>query len=269
MTTKRQQFSRWIAILGVGALALTACADPVSGRAVADPGVVSTDSQSDPSTVNKPDPTPSTTSGPSSSESSSSSSSASSTSSSSSESEDPQEPTDDPPEPTDGEDEGSSPAPTGDETPPGTTLAITDSATMPLEYAGENGIFTFSDIKAVQGTAEDWKKLGAEEETAGLSPWYVSFTVTQVGGDLKFEYSDFGFEIDGVTDQGRELEIAIVSGGEVGCESGYYKPGYALGDSYTTCAVWQTDDRAKLVQLEFRGDYDGPYYESPVVWTVS
>lgn len=266
MFSTRQQFSRWVAILGVGALALTACADPVSGRAVAQPGAASTQSAAAPSTVARPSSSAPTTSSSSSSSKSSSSSSASSSSSSSTP---PEENTATPPEETTAPGDTGAAAPTGDETPPGTTLALTDPATLPVTFIDDTGTFTFSDFKVVQGSVDDWAKLEVEPgTTAGLAPWYVSFTVTQISGKVTFEYSDFISEIRGVTDQGRDLDYSYAYGSSVGCESGYFRDGYAIGDSYTTCTVFQTDDRAKVVQLEFRGEYDGPYYDNPVVWTV-
>lgn len=266
MFSTRQQFSRWVAIFGVGALALTACAEPVPGRAVAQPGANSTQSAADPSTVARPSSSAPTTSSSSSSSESSSRSSASSASSSTSP---PAENTQTPPEETTAPEDTGAAAPTGDETPPGTTLALTDPATLPVTFIDDTGNFTFSDFKVVQGSTDDWAKLDVEPgTTAGLAPWYISFTVTQVSGPANFEYSDFITEIDGVTDQGRDLEYSYGYGSSVGCESGYFKDGYSVGDSYTTCTVFQTDDRAKVVQLEFRGEYDGPYYDNPVVWTV-
>ncbi|AZI57381.1 hypothetical protein EH165_03605 [Nakamurella antarctica] len=262
LTSTRFAQRWWVAMGALGLLIVSACASEVGGTAIAEPGAVPTSK-----TISSP-----TSATPSKSSSSSGSTSATAGTTQTTTSNSPtSEPTTESSDPqSSASDDGSGLPPEGSEgqTPPGAVLKLTDPATLRIEYF-DTGIFTFTGFSIVQGTAEDWVKYGVDPATTvGLLPWVVRVTVKQEAGPLTFQYSSVESDIRIITDQGRELNYSTAYGSD-DCKGDYYTDAYVLGDSYTTCTIYEGDDRAKVVKLEWNGSYDGPYYDNPVTWTVA
>ncbi|AZI58886.1 hypothetical protein EH165_12790 [Nakamurella antarctica] len=255
-TAAKQRSARrvWVAMTAVALLTASACGSEVSGNTSTEGGATSPGTISSPAAPTSQSPaTESSSTDPSSSETPPSDEPNSGT------------PTSSP------SDDGSGVPPKGGEgqTQPGATLSLTDTATLRSEFAGDAGIFTYTDFKIVQGTVEDWFELGVDSTSVvGLVPWYVTVTIKQEEGALAFAYANLESDIRPVTDLGEMVLNAGGYGERVGCLPAFYNDGYVLGDSYTTCSVWKVSETEKIAGLTWTGGYDGPYYENPVKWVV-
>lgn len=154
-------------------------------------------------------------------------------------------------------------------TEPGKQLKYGESATVPVTYAGADGIFTLSNLTVTKGSEADWATLGVDlSDAQGEEPWYVKMTLKQEsGGD--FSYTSVQNDLWAYTADGDlifsefppETENTI-------CPDSYAPEGFTVGSSYEACTILSVNVGESVDRVQFEGDYseDNPYTDSPIVW---
>ncbi|MBB3666345.1 MULTISPECIES: hypothetical protein [Prauserella salsuginis group] len=167
-------------------------------------------------------------------------------------------------EPADGGDVSA--LPVDDEvTAPGTTLEVGERAVVPFEYTGDKKgtvAITVTDIK--KGSHDDLpKKSDGSSADERITPYYIEFTVENVGGDeLKYSRVDLDGRLAGGDSTGAVL---TVMGGVDQCESESAPSEFdEQGASYESCTI-QGSARGDVTEVHFTESPD--YEENPVVWT--
>lgn len=166
----------------------------------------------------------------------------------------------DPPTSTSAE-EPTSEAPAGDTTatPGGTKLKFGERAVIPSDDDGTIGITVTAIEPGDQAAFEE--KFG--ENAKGTVPFYVKYTVTNVGGT---DLSDttlaalYGSTVAGETTTG----VALI-GDLPACESVRSPEDFtAAGATYESCELVATPAGESLVEVGYEED---DYDENPIVWT--
>jgi hypothetical protein len=173
----------------------------------------------------------------------------------------PTSPTEDPPTSTSSE-ESSTEAPAGDTTatPGGTKLKFGEQAVVP--YNVDEGTVGIT-VTAIQPGDQAAFEQQFGENAKGTVPFYVKYTVTNVGGT---DLSDttlaalYGSTVPGETTTG----VALI--GEMpGCESIRSPEDFtAAGATYESCELVAAPAGESLAEVGYEED---DYEENPIVWT--
>lgn len=157
---------------------------------------------------------------------------------------------------------------TGDETPPGTELAIGDTAVLPLTYGTEGSAtveMTVTGIK--EGTAADLKAAKVKN-AADYAPFYVTvdMKILEVGPAGFGGYTP-GSDVDGLIGDTKAGSL-IVLGDFAPCDSGGFEYDAAAGDTATSCVPALATKGSVVDGAQLHGgsdDYD-QFDGEPVVW---
>lgn len=161
-------------------------------------------------------------------------------------------------------------------TPPGTQLSYGQSATVPVSWAGEDGVLTISDLSVTQGTEADWEALGADPaDSDGERPWYLKVTLKQEsGGDFAFLSADSLFWPYNTSDESIGSPSFYEDDNPL-CPYTDAGDSFKVGDTYTACIVLSVYDDETIDRVQFEGDIDSglvdnsagaAYVDSPIVW---
>lgn len=133
------------------------------------------------------------------------------------------------------EDEASSApeAGSGDLTPPGTDLAIGESAVVKGDFAGEPITVEVTVTAVDEGTSDDIADIGLDENPEDFTPFYIKVDATLIDGDGS-SY-DPAADFDGfVGDTGAGTLITF--GEFEPCNGESFEPDAQPGDTISTCA---------------------------------
>ncbi|GAA1192621.1 hypothetical protein [Prauserella alba] len=150
-------------------------------------------------------------------------------------------------------------------TAPGTKLKVGERAVVPFEYTDDKKgtvAITVTDVK--KGSPSDLpKKSDGSSIDERITPYYIEFTVENVGGDdLKYSRVDLDGRLAGGDSTGAVL---TVMGGVDQCESEDASSEFnEQGASYESCTI-QGSARGDVAEVHFTESPD--YEENPVVWT--
>ncbi|ASR39660.1 hypothetical protein BAY61_25610 [Prauserella marina] len=152
-----------------------------------------------------------------------------------------------------------------DMTPPGTELAVGETAVLPFPDAPEPGGVLGVTVTGIErGEAADIASFG--EDAEGLVPYYIKVKVENLSGtDLSF--AQIGMRA--LTADGESTGAFATSGTEVEgkCEAQEAPPGFtAAGATFETCVLDAAEDGTEVTQAEF-GDLE-EYAAAPIIWTA-
>lgn len=152
-----------------------------------------------------------------------------------------------------------------DVTAPGTELKVGERAVVPFEYTDDTkGTIAITVTGIEKGSASDLpEKSDGSSVDSRITPYYISFTVENVGGDdLKYSRVDLDGRLAGGDSTGAVLTVV---GGVDQCESESAPSEFnEQGASYESCTI-EGSARGDVTEAHFT---DAPDYEdNPVVWT--
>ncbi len=155
-------------------------------------------------------------------------------------------------------------------TAPGTALRITDPATLPISYAFNDAVVTFSAMSLTMGDIADWPTLGSQDgQDNGDVPWYLRVTITQVaGGDLS--NGNLDEDLQAYTSAGDLVEPTFdIDYANTLCPKTATATDFTIGSSYTSCIVLSGISGDTLNKVTYEGGSSfQKYFDSPVVWTT-
>ncbi|MFW6776044.1 hypothetical protein ACOACO_17305 [Nocardioides sp. CPCC 205120] len=148
----------------------------------------------------------------------------------------------------------------GELTEPGTELALGDTATVPMSYAGEDGVIEVTVTEIREGDPAD---LADVENSEGMTPWHITYEIAGVenaeaiGGML--------LSLDGLTASGDSAaQLISFSGGIGGCDSESAESDWD-GSSFETCNTVVSAE--PVTQAAYgEGDDYSLILGTPVVW---
>ncbi|MGO1544951.1 MAG: hypothetical protein ACTHXA_11515 [Gulosibacter sp.] len=175
-------------------------------------------------------------------------------------------------EPAESEDESgdTGAAPSGDVTAPGTELAFGESAIVPVEYAGEEGLVQITPIAIVAGDPADLDVLDLGPQGEGITPYYIEVEVSGVDETSAniSSYSANG-DLDSLLESGDDGDLVSIIGSWDPCPTENAPSDFGPGVSFTTCVPGFSNSDMAITGIQF-SPFTGEYNElegAPVVWT--
>ena len=162
-------------------------------------------------------------------------------------------------------------------TPPGTHLAVGQSAVLPFHVPYKGSIPARVTVTAIEpGSLAEFQQAGFKvpADAADRKPYYVSYTVTALGGsDLGGNSLGMLYGLDDRNDEHSEtLTMSNFSGARFDrCRQDSFKNGAGNGSSYSSCKIFLVQNTGAITGLRFKGggDENAAYFRNPVVWTTS
>jgi hypothetical protein len=161
-----------------------------------------------------------------------------------------------------------------DMTPPGSQLAVGQSAVLPLHLPYKGSIPAQVTVTAIDaGTLAEFQAAGFKvpPDAMDRKPYYVSYTVTALGdADLSGNSLGMLFGLDDRNEEHMEtLTMSNFSGARFDrCKQGTFKNGDRNGSSYQSCKIFLVNANGAITGVRFKGggDENQAYFQSPVVW---
>ncbi|EIE99084.1 hypothetical protein [Saccharomonospora glauca] len=143
-------------------------------------------------------------------------------------------------------------------TPPGTELKLGETATIPYTYGSSKGTIGITVTEIEKGSEAD---LADFENAEGLVPYFVKFTVENVGGtDLSFSTVD----LQPVAANGELTGVFVTGDIEGKCVTASAEADFkTAGASYESCSVVGSWPGVDVVGAAYNRD---DYAEKPIVW---
>ncbi|TDC98437.1 hypothetical protein [Actinomadura sp. 7K507] len=147
-------------------------------------------------------------------------------------------------------------------TPPGTKLRLGQRAVVPFEYAGRTGTIGIT-VTAIQRGDQAAFQQRFGSRAAGMAPYYIRYTVENVGGtDLSRSSAPL---LGGVGPDGGSTG-AVVIGSLPGCERGRPDESFAAaGAKYQTCRLQAARSGGAVAGAEYE-EREGGYRDNPIMW---
>lgn len=144
---------------------------------------------------------------------------------------------------------------TGAQAKPGQLFPIGKPATVPFASGSTKGTVAIAVTSIAKGSAADLKALGLGDRVKGMVPYYIHYTVKNLGAkDLSFTSAS---HIRGLLADGSEAQDVSVIGDFAKCPSDSAPSGFTTGHSYATCALaLAPNTTAKVAGAEW---WDDPY----------
>lgn len=153
----------------------------------------------------------------------------------------------------------------GEVTQPGTSLAIGEPATIPIEYSDNQGLASVTVVGIEEGDLAAMADFDLDDGVEGNVPYYVTFSMTKVSGG---ELSGAGPESEagGLLDDGTPAQELSLIGSFEPCDTQYADEEFDAGETYESCRVYMAPEGSAVTSVEYHGDYGGDYYETPIIW---
>lgn len=153
----------------------------------------------------------------------------------------------------------------GEITPPGTELAVGDTATLPVTFAGDDATLDLTVTGIEEGENSDLDSLDFSEDISDLVPYYITVDMTVVEADEGFGSYEPGGDMGGLIGDVDASWVGIAGDFEP-CQSESFELNVQPGDSVTTCLVAGSIESAGPVDgADFTGSLD-EYGDAPVIW---
>lgn len=162
----------------------------------------------------------------------------------------------------------SAPSASGEATPPGTGLAVGESALLLLEKSSSAiGLVEVTVDGVREGTQAELDSLELGEDAEGLLPWYVDVTYTKVGDDADLGSSVLDTELDVFTTEGAPAASVIAFSAFEPCNDQSAPTEFTDGTTYSSCLLVAVRAGSTVGSVEF-APFDTDYSDAPVVWTA-
>ncbi|MER7113241.1 hypothetical protein ABT332_01985 [Saccharomonospora azurea] len=144
-------------------------------------------------------------------------------------------------------------------TPPGTTLKVGETATVPYRYGESEGTIAITVTDIVKGEKGDLADFGDGAE--GLVPFFVKYTVENVGGtDLAYS----SLNLQAVASDGDYTGVFVTGDVEGKCVTASADADFSTaGAFYESCSVQAAHPGREVAGAAFDRD---DYSDDPVVW---
>lgn len=149
----------------------------------------------------------------------------------------------------------------GDLTEPGSTLSIGDTATVPYDYAGEEGVIEVTVVSIEEGSPEDLADVDGDVE--GLTAYYVTYEIT--GVENAENLGGMSLSLDGLdADDNPGTGIISFTGGVDGCESESAESDWD-GSTWQDCALIASAEPIEKAIFAEGDDYSW-YDDNQITW---
>jgi hypothetical protein len=168
----------------------------------------------------------------------------------------------------------SAPAAAGEFTAPDTKLKLGEKALVPFVSQKKGGTLGLTATGIKKGAAADLAPLKLGDRAKGLTPFYITFKVTNESG-TDFSYASMWLT-NGVLADGSTAQKLSVIGDFAPCENNSADKAFTTkGASYETCVVALASGGAEVTGVEYYGSKiddavmagTPSYTLNPVVWT--
>ncbi|MDN7122873.1 hypothetical protein INN71_15915 [Nocardioides sp. ChNu-153] len=145
-------------------------------------------------------------------------------------------------------------------TEPGAQLKLGETATVPMSYAGEDGVIEVTVTEIREGDPAD---LADVEDSDGMTPWHISYEIS--GVENAEAIGGMQLSLDGLTAAGDSAaQLISFSGGIGGCETESAASDWD-GSAFETCNTVVSAE--PVTQAAFgEGDDYSLILGSPVIW---
>ncbi|WP_432514847.1 hypothetical protein [Kineococcus sp. SYSU DK001] len=153
-------------------------------------------------------------------------------------------------------------------TAPGTELRLGAPATLPVELSGTTGTYTVTVEAIERGTDAELADLDLGDQVAGMSPFYVRYTVTGGQNAAALRGTDITQDISALLPDGSEATPVILFQEWDRCAHGDQGVDFTEGSTYQTCNVFVAPSSLEITTAQFSSydtDYDS-YDGKPVTW---
>jgi hypothetical protein len=175
----------------------------------------------------------------------------------------------------------SSPAATaaGALTPPGTHLAVGQSATLgwvpaeiDLKPGAHKGLMIAVTVKSIEkGTIADFANVQLDAAQKKDTPYYVKVHFTALGSVAPPSDSDPAITLDGIDDRGQTQSSLIFLGTFDRCDDASAPKPFTSGKSYDTCLTYLVPGGGSIQKMQWangpsNGTAVSAYFDKPVIW---
>lgn len=155
-------------------------------------------------------------------------------------------------------------------TPPGTELAIGESAIVQWDYTDEaSGLVKVTAVSITQGEESDLDELDLGENASGMTPYYVEVEVEGLDdASSSLAYASPSSDFDALLENGEDAVPLIVFGSWDKCPGGSTDSEFGPGQVFTTCVPGLSNTDMPVAGLQwapYEGDYNSVDGE-PIVW---
>ncbi|MFF0220325.1 hypothetical protein [Streptomyces vinaceus] len=149
---------------------------------------------------------------------------------------------------------GGGQAPAAGQAKPGQTFKIGETAQVPFNYGStKGGTIALTVTSVEQGQPADLDSLKLGDKVKGMIPYYVRYTVKNVG-TVDLSYASVG-HMKGLLPDGSEAQGVSVIGTFDKCKDESLPKGFTNGQTQTSCAIALAPSaQTKVVGAEYWGD---------------
>jgi hypothetical protein len=164
-------------------------------------------------------------------------------------------------------------------TPPGTHLALGQSATLgwvpaeiDLKPGAHKGLMIQVTVKSIEkGTIADFANVQLDAAQKKDTPYYVKVHFTALGSVAPPSDSDPAITLDGIDDRGQTQSSLIFLGTFDRCDDASAPKPFTNGKSYDTCLTYLVPGGGSIQKMQWaNGPSNGTdvsaYFDKPVVW---
>ncbi|MDQ1102981.1 hypothetical protein [Nocardioides zeae] len=149
----------------------------------------------------------------------------------------------------------------GELTEPGSDLALGDTATVPFDYAGNEGVIEITVVEIREGDPADVADVDGAE---GMTPYHVTYEVT--GVESPENLGGMVISLDGLTADGNDTSQLINFGNGVGgCDEESPDTDWD-GSTFETCDTFLSDQAVTQVAFAEGDDYS-LWDDTQVIWS--
>jgi hypothetical protein len=148
----------------------------------------------------------------------------------------------------------------------GTELAIGQGASFPFDYGDSSGEIEMTVTEIEEGSAADLDVLDLGDEAAGMTPYYIRTTITNVGDtELSFVSPN---SLKGVLpDGGHATDVSII-GDFAPCPNESSPSDFTNGDSYEACDVVLVNEAQEIAGAQYWGEPYGLMDGEGLYWML-
>lgn len=165
------------------------------------------------------------------------------------------------------EEPSAAPEPAGENTAPGTTLKVGDTATLPMENGTKTGVVRVTVTGVDEGTQAELKSLNIKEDVSGMTPYYVKVSAEIVSGDMAgLEPTTDLDAYAGAQGLGQVIEFGEFKP----CNGETFEYDAKPGATVESCSIQLAPKGASPDRVEYT-EFDTPYDSTdgkPVTWNL-
>ena len=159
-------------------------------------------------------------------------------------------------------------APVGTFTKPGTQLKFGEKALVPLKSKGVEGTLGVTATGIKKGDPAELARLNLGDRAAGLTPYYVTFVLTNESG-TDFAFASTG-SMGGQLGDGSRAQSVFASGFPPCPRAAASRDFTTKGATFTTCTLTLAGGSSAVTAATYGGSGSGTgdtdYFRDPIIW---